>query len=198
MLNYKEPQIKHVEPFIMTTVPDEFYTTAVGAGVTTFNGAGVKNGRVVLNTGTVANDNAGIWSNIKFKLEAWQKVEFSVKGLKLSHSNPAVLSYFWGLRYDSSNVIRFNQVATGQIQAFNRNATDAVTTNLAFDPVLRRNYKIVMTPTKVKYYINNILVATHTTYIPPSNLLLQMYILVQTLDTTAKTLEFNEIEFIFE
>lgn len=193
MLKYVEPKIEHIEYFLGTVIPPHYSTSIVGTATITYKGATVKTGRVELATGTAINDEAGFIGDIKVILEQWREVEFEIKGFKISTSNSAEASYFVALRNSGNDIIKFLNTTTGQIRAETRSGGISTTADIYYDPTYRRDLKIKMTKDEVNYYINNHLLASHTTNIP-SNVALNVFVDVKNLASgVARTLEFDSI-----
>lgn len=103
---------------------------------------------------------------VRLKFRAIISDDSSIRGFGLVTSNADVYSAITG----TNNTIRFVVSATNTLYAVNANGTNTNTEISAVDTAVWNTYEIIWTPgTDVKFYVNGVLRATHTTNLPTAS-----------------------------
>lgn len=173
--------------FLKGTVPNvaDWTTTNVGTGTSTIELPNAGRGRLIVATGVGAvNDRSQIQSLIAPTINNWNRLEAYMLRVSADVHNDTLQTATWGLWDGATTGCRFIQLGTTQVQC--RTEVAGVATNTAVNKAITAagQYRIVARTTSVEFYIDNVLVATHTTNIPTSATL-QLRAFMQTLNTGA-------------
>jgi hypothetical protein len=169
----KLPEIKTIpalitkDDFSCTTLKNYWATAVTGAGT-----VGLSNSAVTLSTNGGGNT-AKLYSNKQKSLNDG-KLVFTAVVYTYEDNNTAYGPLVRGLvnGVDRTNAIEFINVSGNTIQARTVSGGTATTTNYAVGASVGNfySYTIIASKTKVEFYFDGILIATHTTNIPIANL----------------------------
>ncbi|MFD1136741.1 hypothetical protein [Paenibacillus urinalis] len=159
-----------------------------------YSGAATKQGRVTI-TATAYTTKATLWLNLPIKLSQYSEVEIEFVNFKLSTSQQALISFGAGLKLDENTKIEFGKETLARVKKSSTAGEETVRNIPGYDMGFRKTFKMVITKTSVKFYIDNMFGAELTTNIP-LDAVLKPFVMIYNNETgggNPKNLKIDEI-----